>query len=230
MRTIHGFIFAFLAVFLATAAQAQTDVNIGGTQIKLVIPDGFCALNHGNPVENSLVANLQEQVKSSNDVLAVFLECESLDKLRKGAGMIANEVVHYQTLTQTKFQSFTAAQIVPTVCAELRANGQELAKKTEGVINKSIDNIKDLAGQVRVNSLQIYGILREDANACYAAMIKKFSAFNQVKTVFTLVAATVVKGKIVYFYRETDFTSEKVVPVVLEQAQATVAALLKNNP
>ena len=91
-------------------------------------------------------------------------------------------------------------------------------------------NVENIIKEVKLNETTFAGVLAEEPNACYAALISKIrTALGTDKTQVTLIALTIIKGKNVYMYRTAVNLTPDTINAVLAKSKIDLAALLAAN-
>jgi hypothetical protein len=212
-----------------TSFAQAVEVSVGQVRIKLTGPDGFCALDAKHPMDSQVLAAAQQAVQSRNDELAFFVACNRLKDWRAGKTTDLGDTADYQVQKQMKDQTFAAKEILPATCTVLRQQGATIIKNAEGEINKNFKSIESLAGALQLNSQQMYGVLHEDKTGCYGGIIQKLQLDNKEHTLFIVMAITVVKGRVIYFYHASPLKGPATITRLLKTTRKTVAATLAQN-
>lgn len=222
---------AFLLFSIATAQQVNAlEVVVADTKVKLATPKGFCLLDKKNPKDNQVIVGTQQALQGRKELLARFAPCDRLKAWREGKAPDLGDSADYQILTTMKAQKVSSRETISSVCTEFRKQGSaSVAQGGTDAINKGLDSIKALAGNVKVNSQKMYGVLHEDETGCYAGLIQKIQTPSKVTTAFTVMTVTVVAGKIIYFYHGGDFDDTSVVKRLLDTSRSTMRATLAQN-
>jgi hypothetical protein len=81
-----------------------------------------------------------------------------------------------------------------------------------------------------MNETRFIGVLAEDANACYAALIQNIhTEAGTDKTQITAFAITTIKNRSVFAYRFSVYQNPQTVDAVFGKIKADVAALMSAN-
>jgi hypothetical protein len=91
--------------------------------------------------------------------------------------------------------------------------------------------IEEAVRGVQLNQVRSLGVVAEDANACYAALVQRFKAeTGKDVTIMALFATTLVRGKLVLYYLYSPYRSAQTMTALLAKQKLNVAALLAANP
>jgi hypothetical protein len=220
---------ATLGLFIAIVTQQSkaVEVSVGELQINLAAPKGYCPLEKENPAEGQMIAAMQQAIR--NEELAAFVPCDRLKAWREGKTNDIGNTADYQLSLNAKDKILSPLLVIPSVCAEFRKQGAKIAKGTKEEFNKRIESVEILAGQLKLNTQKIYGVLHEDKTGCYVGIIQKFEVKGKIEIVFTVDAITVIKGKIIYFYYNGNLDGASAIRRLLATSRATIEATLAQN-
>jgi hypothetical protein len=207
---------------LCVAAFAK-DASVGTVSLKLPPPPDYCEMDRASgPSDVKMMDAVEGMLKpTGNRLLAISADCTQLSDWRGGKRKLLDNLAQYQSLVSTEGSdlSTTAAEVVKTACAEMRAQGEKLVSDIEPDVRARADRVLKT---VKVNEMRFLGVIAEEPTICYAAILQKFKAETGVeKTQVTVFATTVLKGKIVYFYFFAPYESGATVTdmLALEKAQ-----------
>jgi hypothetical protein len=218
------FLACILSLFAATRLQpAQAlEVSVAGTPINVAAPDGYCALESKHPMDSQVIAATQQAIQSVNEELALFVACDRLTAWRDGKTDDLGDTADYQVQSKLKTQNFSPEKILPVTCTLLRKQGGDILNGKQEQIAKDFNSIKALAGQVKLNEQQVYGVLHEDKTGCYAGIVQKFEVSGKAETVFVVMAITVVKGKVLYLYHGSGLSDPETITRLLNTSRTTI--------
>ncbi len=226
---LRRLIFVALALAATTPPSIAGEAMIGTVSINLPPPPGFCDMADTDP-DKSLVKNLTDLSATQGvKLLKMSADCQQLAAWRTGTGKLLDDFLQYQTpaaLIDTQV-SGPPEETTKRSCAELRAQGEKaLADRLPGM--KA--NVENIIKEVKLNETTFAGVLAEEPNACYAALISKIrTALGTDKTQVTLIALTIIKGKNVYMYRTAVNLTPDTINAVLAKSKIDLAALLAAN-
>ena len=84
---------------------------------------------------------------------------------------------------------------------------------------------------VQINEMKFLGLVSEEPLACYAVMLQKFrTEVGTDKTQVGVLATTVVRSKLIYFYLFAPYVSGATVTDMVAQQEAHVRRLQSANP
>ncbi len=205
------------------------DVVVETTSIKLAAPKGYCPLDKNHPMDSKVLQIMQKAVQSRNQELGAFAPCDRLNAWHEGKTNDIGNIADYQANLKTKAVNFKTKKIIADLCDIFRKQGAALTGTSEREIANNFEAIEEFSGRIQFNSQQLYGVLHEDETGCYAALVQKVQVDEQVETGFTLLAMTVVKQKLLYFYLNSQLTGPSTLTRLLKTSQETIKALLAQN-
>ena len=220
----------FLACGLVIASEAAAiEVTVGQTKLVLVAPKGFCPFDRRHSRDSQLIDIMQQATQGDKEVLGTFADCRRLKSWRAGITNELGGIFHYAVSLKAKNRDASALIDIPTMCATFRQQGVNIVKNAERATAERIDEIKELAGKIELNSMQMYGVLHEDSTGCYLGTVQKVRIEDSVETMFNVNVLTVIKRKMIFAVHEGDFKDETIVQRSLAISRKTVAAMLARN-
>jgi hypothetical protein len=228
-RIASALVAGVLAAGLAgVGSGVAKDVQIGAVTITLPPPEGYCELDASRPLDartlkviGDLVAGMQ------SELLTISTDCSRIEAWRSGQQRILGDNAQYQTPLATKESEFPRAESVREACASYRTEGDsELAK-----IAPDLTTRLDTAIQgVKFNQPQFLGVLAEDADACYFAMLMKAGTPDGEVVQAIISATTTVKGKIILYNLYALYHDATTVTTMLARHRSNnIPALLAAN-
>jgi hypothetical protein len=205
------------------------DAQIGGAAVVLPAPQGYCELTEQQPADVRLINVIGDLVAATqNELLAVSADCGQLEAWRAGKLATLDDYVQYQTPVAAMDSTTTRGEAVKEVCASARAEGGKSLASATTDLNAHVDAAVKGA---KFGETGFLGVLAEDADACYFGMLLKArtegggSEENQLM----ISAATVVKGKIIFYNLSTIYHDAATVTAVLARHKRNIPALLAAN-
>src|SRR6185503_4633610 len=165
----------------------------------------------------------------TNTLLAMFADCKQLADWRAGRRSLLEDFAQYQVLTSTidRPPERQAAQALKELCTHLREEGE---KMMTGMASDLKQRVEQALKNVEVNQLRFLGVVAENADACYGAMVQRAKAqTGKDVTIVGLSASAFVKGKLVYYYLFAPYRSGQTVSTLLAKQKLNVAAFLAAN-
>jgi hypothetical protein len=201
---------------------------VGPVAIELPTPAGYCELDEKRPEDGRLFA-LTQTASPATRLLAMSADCKQLRDWRAGSLAGLQNYVQYQTIRawENAPLPLPPAQLIEQTCATLRAQGGDIASRTGSDVQERLTRAMQ---DVKLNEVKFMGVLGEDANACYASLLARVRGENgrevEQATVF---AATIVRGKVIYYYLCAPFVGERTLTDMLAQLRVHLAALEAAN-
>ncbi|MEZ5773314.1 MAG: hypothetical protein R3D33_00990 [Hyphomicrobiaceae bacterium] len=213
------------------AAEAQTpEVRIGEATIKLVTPAGHCVMDAANPADAryiQIVNGLLEQ--SGNTFLGATADCKQLEVWRNSTDVVLDDSFQFQTRAQFANQDLSAmrSEVISAACATVRSQGEQILAEAGAVAAERIQKLMEGARQDEVRFL---GVLEENKDGCYAAMLQKMrTEIGTEKVQIGTIGITIVKGKVLYVALYSPYVDEAKIKTQYQQTRTAVEAILAAN-
>jgi hypothetical protein len=210
-------------------ASVAKDARIGSANLTLPPPVGFCELTDQQS-SDAKVLKVLRGVSSTNEILVMSADCSQLEAFRAGKQRLLDDFAQYQTPVSSKDSSIPRAERskrIAETCAELRAEGEKLTAGLAADVNTRLETV---AKAIKINENRFLGVLAEDDNTCYFALLQKLQTeAGTEKTQAVISAVTVLEGKYVFYYLYTVYQSAETVTAALARHQRNVKALLAAN-
>jgi hypothetical protein len=220
-----------LSFVLCCGATIAKDANVGDVALKLPLPPGYCELDRSSGRSDTKMIDVVEGMlkPSGNRLLALGADCEQLRDWRTGKRKLLDNLAQYQTLVGAENASLqaTAAEVIKRSCEQMRAQGEKIAADELPRVQARAEEVIKM---VKVNGQSFLGVIAEEPAVCYAAILQKFKTESgDEKNQVTVFAATVVAGKLVYFYLFAPYVSGSTVTDLLVQQKAQMVRLRAAN-
>ena len=219
---------AFAGVVVGGLPCSGKDVRVGETSVVLTAPPGQCELDSNQPADRSMLQAIGAAI-GTNTLLAMFADCKQLADWRAGRRSLLEDFAQYQVLTSTidRPPERQPAQALKELCTHLREEGE---KMMTGMASDLKQRVEQALKNVEVNQLRFLGVVADDADACYGAMVQRAKAqTGKDVTIVGLSASAFVKGKLVYYYLFAPYRSGQTVSTLLAKQKLNVAAFLAAN-
>jgi hypothetical protein len=216
-------LFATICFVAASQVAAQSgatrSVTIGSVRVALTTPPGFCALDESNEADARVFDLTRTGTK--NKILSIYTDCKQLRDWHGGSRQTLDDMSQYQVSPHESSQ-----QKISDICADLRRRGGDLSDQAKANSN---ERLIEAAKSVRLNENKFLGVVAEEPNACYAALLQKIAGEAGPKTQFNLFAIVKVKDHLLFYYLISPYDSQSLY-VLIAKHKANVAALLAANP
>ena len=212
-------------------ANAETQVgSVAGKNVELVVPTAFCIPDPRNAADANFVKGLATLLKNSNNVLVqTFLSCEDRKRRRASAAANIYDYISYYdpTAAESTVLDGDRAARRKALCDEVRGS----SVNTKDVQRDVAKSAEELRRNIAVNNVKDLGVLAEDAHGCYSGLLVGVSGGkNNTYLVNVVVAATVLRGKYLFFALYSKYVDEAEAKTSLRQSQALAAELDNKNP
>lgn len=221
---------ALMALCLTCWAAAAKQDKVGDVLLNLPPPTGYCDLNEAHPSDArmlSVIGGVLE--KGGNRLLAMSADCRQLEDWRSGKRPLLANYAQYQTRRAAENAPLPAApaELIKATCQQLRAQGESAASRMMSDVQKRFD---EALTTIKYNESKFLGVLAEEANTCYAALLSRIRAETGTDVAQVgMFAIMVVKGKLVFYYLFAPYVGAPGVTTQLDQLRHNVAALLAAN-
>jgi hypothetical protein len=221
------FALSIIAGIGVLGAATAKDARIGAASLNLPAPTGYCDLTEQQPSDARMIKVVGDLLAGRNELLAMSADCRQLQNWRAGTQPLLDDYAQYQTLIAAKDANLSRADTVKRSCAQIRAEGEKMVAGGTQEVNKRLEAVlKD----IKINESRLVGVLAEDADACYFALLQKMKTeAGAEKTQVIMTAVTIIKGKILYYYLYSPYKDAGTVDTALTRHKTNVAAVLKAN-
>ncbi|MFM9941602.1 MAG: hypothetical protein ACKVP7_19120 [Hyphomicrobiaceae bacterium] len=175
-------------------------VDVGGRAIKLLLPDGQCALDRNQRYDANVLDISSRAIQGANDLLLHTAGCKNLDDARAGRTPYLNDFHQAQValqFKQTELQGQEAAA-AKEICQSLRSEGAQIEKEVGAEIK---DRIKNLEAGIKVNETKALGVLAEDQLACYSGLLMNVQTpTGDKRLILGVYSMGVLNGRLIFLY------------------------------
>lgn len=228
--SIRPAVILLLASLLGLPCLAK-DAKVGQTSVTLTAPSGQCELDPGQPSDARMLQITESTLASvGNRLLGFYADCKQLNDWRTGKRALLEDFAQYQTAIAAMDAPAPAApaEAIKQLCSQQREASE---KVVTGIATDMKARIEEAVRGVQLNQVRSLGVVAEDANACYAALVQRFKAeTGKDVTIMALFATTFVQGKLVLYYLYSPYRTAQTMPALLAKQKLNVAALLAANP
>lgn len=212
------------------SAQSET-ISIGETRLVVPAPEGFCFMNRTQMPDARVFQLLQGTIGTTNTLFAILAKCDQLKRWRTGKKATLDDLVQVQSLTRTLNRKIPGPRtaVAKQICAQLAKMKQD--KTAETVFEGARKSVKALSKTIRLGEVKFLGQIEEPGDACYGGLIKSIKTeLGTKKVVLTVFAATTIKSKLIYYYRERVYDAPEQLKASLDLLKADVKQLIAANP
>jgi hypothetical protein len=226
MNMVRAVSLSAIILLAATVGPALAgSVMVGSDTISLPTPNGFCELSAtSDPSEKRMLTTVGEIVKrGGNALLNMSADCQQLAAWDAHQRQFIDDLAQYLSPLAD-----AVPQSIKESCAELRSQGDQFTKDAHQQIN---ENLEQMASKMTFQSSKFAGVLDEDANTCYAAILQKLQTeAGTDKVQLGVLAMTIVKGHSINLYRFGPYSGVDTPNDLLAKLKETVAAFYAANP
>ena len=221
---------ACLALCLASDPGAAADVKIGEVSLRLPQPAGHCEMDPVIAADARLFAGLHASLaKTGNRLLVLSADCTELKDWRNGKRPVLDHVAEYQTVRALENGALPDPPqvLVDRYCNEMITAADNSMPGTGPGVQVRADRAAEI---VRVNEMKYLGVVAAEPLVCYAATMHKFGIENVGEfTQATLIAATILKNKVVICYLFAPYAGRDTIPKLLALQRGNIRQLQRVN-
>ena len=215
---------------LTAAPAPAADVRIGDVSLRLPQFPGHCEMDPVAAADARLFASLHASLaKAGNRLLVLSADCSELRDWRTGKRLVLVHLAQYQTVIALQNGDLPDP---PQVLVDRYCNSMLAATEQSmpGTGPRAEDRVEAASRIVRVNEMKYLGVAAAEPLVCYAATLHKFAVENAGEfTQVTLIAATVVKNKVVICYLFAPYAGRDTIAKLLATQRANVRQLQRAN-
>jgi hypothetical protein len=220
-----------LATCLAIASASARDAKVGGVLITLSPPEGYCELDAQNVADATMIAAVDGMLgRTGNRLLLFSAECGQLADWRAGKRQSLDNVTQHQTSRFLEHAQLSASPeaTIEQHCTQMRAGADQLLTDMTANVQERADRILKT---VKINEMKFLGVVGQEPRACYAAALLQRSPTEggTLAPQVTMVATTIVRQKLLYYYLIAPYVSGETVGSMLAQHRANVQRLHSEN-
>lgn len=196
---------------------------IGDARLRLEPPAGHCFLDSSHQADARLNEVLQRIFSTDIRLVGGFADCEQLRAWRAGERKTLRDYGKFLTplAMLDKRAEGSPKQLMAAMCQTMRNEGGEFPFK-DGRNLKA--RFEQLVGQAKINESRPLGVITQDDNACYFAMVQKLQTENgEVKTQIDVSAAAIISGKMIYSNLYAALESDGTLKELLDRQKANIA-------
>ena len=214
--------FAVLILAASLSGASGLEAMLGDASVSLPPPSGFCELTprHQFDGRTFTLASAAFQ-KGGSRLLAMSADCGQLHEARRGRQRRLDDLAEYNV--QIAEMEKPPADSIAQVCARIR-QGSASEGDASARLAQAIDQVK--TGETRA-----FGVVAEDKDACYGAMLQKYrSEAGRERTRVGMFAFTIVGNRPIRLAHYTVYQSPVTIDDLLSRLKRNVAALVAANP
>lgn len=213
-------------------AQSSKVIAFDKSSVTLTVPAGYCQLDPGQARDAQLISLVTKLLAGHNDLLLYLGDCQQLVDWRTSQRQTLDSSIQVQIASSLRKVDFANDPnrdgIVASVCAELR-------KKVPADINAIADTIngrlQELTKSLKINDIQLIGVVGEDTYSCYTAMLQKVRYAGTDESVIAIMYVTAMIGnRLLFVYHFGAGGETGIFERLQTAAEAHIASLQAANP
>lgn len=221
---------AFLLSCLMAGAVAAADAKIGDVPLQLPKPPGYCEMDPVLSSDAPLIGRLHATMtKAGNRLLVISADCTELKDWRNGKRLDLDHMAQYQTIIELENEPLphTPEKLVTNYCANMAIMGDQ---STGGSKQDVQERAEQASGLLKLNEIKFLGVVAEDPLVCYSGTLQKFKVDTGPETTQeTIIATSLLKGKVVQLYLFAPYTGGKSIAQLLAKQRINVSQLQRAN-
>lgn len=220
-----------VAAFLLAGFASAKDAAVGTASLTLPPPPDYCEMDVSKTSDARMVNAIEGMLANTgNRLLAVSADCKQLADWRTGKRQLIDNMAQYQTLVAWENGPLPGApdEVIKATCDQMRTQGDKLVADMTPDIKARAEQVLKT---VQVNEMRFLGVVGEEPQACYAALLQKFKTeIGTEKTQVTVFATVIIRGKLVYHYLFAPYVDGNTASTLLAEQQENVRRLRAANP
>ena len=230
MRRVRiGIIAAFLASWSFVDAPKAADVKIGSTSISLPLLPGYCEIDPVVAEDARLIAALHRTLtRTGHRLLLMTADCAELIKWRDRKRAVLDHMAQYQTLLANEQGPLPDAPevLVKRYCDEMQAVSD---RAMPGSNPDAQERAEDASKGIRTSEIKHLGVVAQEPLACVGTL-HKFAVENAGEfTQATVIAAMIVKDKIMICYVTAPYVGRETISALLARQRVNVSQMQRAN-
>jgi len=201
---------------------------MGSVTLHLPPPAGQCDLVASEPGDSRVIAAVTKSTAAAgNDLLVMTADCQELVDWRAGRRPLLEHLAQYQVQTALRGSDFALADAL-AACADVKARGSQINRN---VVPSTTDAVHTAAKKIELQEQSYIGVLADDTNGCYVALLQRIKAETgkQVVRVNVFFLGSIARREL-FFYMMAPYVDESSVTDVLAKEQAHIAQVKALNP
>ena len=221
---------AFLLSCFAAGVVVAADAKIGDVPLQLPKPPGYCEMDPVLASDAPFIGRLHARMtKTGNRLLVISADCTELKDWRKGKRLDLDHMAQYQTIIELENEPLphTPEKMIKNYCANMHGLGdQSMGSSTQDVRERA----EQAAGLLKLNEIKFLGVVAEDPLVCYSGTLQKFKVDTGPETTqVTIIATSLLKGKVVQLYLFSPYTGGTSIAQLLAKQRINVGLLQRAN-
>jgi hypothetical protein len=163
-------------------------------------------------------------------LLLLSADCDQLASWRAGKRQSLDNVAQHQTSRGLEHAQLAASPeaTIEQHCTQMRTSADQLLTDMTADVQERAERILKT---VKINEMKFLGVVGQEPRACYAAALlqRSLTAGGTDTPQVTVVATTIVRQKLLYYYLIAPYVSGETVDSMLEQHRANVRRLHSEN-
>ena len=230
-RRIAAFVLpaALLTACLDSRPDSEIVIDVGGTELGLTLPAGFCKLEKKNPSDARLIGMIKKMTRGRGKLFLSVANCEQLKAWRAGKMKTLDDygfIMVPRRAVRGKIRTSRAA-FVKTMERQLNKVTQRRRRAIKANMRR---RVRSLNTTLRLNQTKILGVLKADDTAVHVGVLQKLQTeYGDQKTIVGSFGATLVRKKVLFVYLYSKMQGQASIRAVQSAEEKWLRAIVDVN-
>jgi len=230
-RRVAAFVLPALLLTACLESRPDSDIliNVGGTELGLALPAGFCKLDKSNPNDSRLIGMIRKMNRGRGTLYLSVANCVQLKAWRAGQMKTLDDygfIMVPRRAIRKKIRTSRAA-FVKTMERQLNKVTERRRRKIKANMRR---RVRALNTTLRLNQTRILGVLKADDTAVHVGVMQKLQTeYGDKKTIVGSFGATLVRKKVLFVYLYTKMQGQESIRAVQSAEEKWLRAIVDIN-
>jgi hypothetical protein len=233
MMQIRKILVVAAALALQTLLVQAENVTrkVGDTEFNFAVPREFCVLEESNARDAIFINVVRTLLRgASNKLILLTVNCKRLKTWREGvAGNILRYAMYYipDNLENSTLPGDNK-KLRNELCQDMRKQGDATLAGVKDIVANAA---RELNANIAVNSTKYVGVVDEDDNGCYAALLIGVKGGDGKNILMSsIVTSTVIHGKPLFFAMYNQYDGPDTAKEDVDRSRIVAADFDRSNP
>jgi len=220
---------ALLAGCLESRPDADILVDVGGSEVGLVLPEGFCKLEKKNPSDARLISMIARMNAGRGKLYLSVAKCDQLKAWRAGRIKTLDDYGFVMVPIRAVRRKIRAPRAAFVKTMERQLN-KVSAQRRRAIKASMRRRVRALGTSLRLNETKILGVLKADDTAVHVGVMQKLQTeYGDQKTIVGSFGATLVRKKVLFVYLYARMNGHESVTAVQAAEEKWLRGIVKAN-
>jgi len=217
---------AALLLAATVSTVRANEVEIAGETVYLPPPDGFCLMDRSNAMDATIIDRVEHAQVGQSQILLHYADCDELEDWH--AGKIIT-YMHYGNIASPYIDG-RVRTIRGATRAEVLAKLKEaMPAFDEPALADALAAMDERISDVAIQRAQFLGLVGDDENAIYSAMVTTLESEGQQLTMAGVWGSTFLRSIVINVYRYQPM-APGAIEELLTELRPYLAELVRRNP